>query len=60
MDKGEEHMTQEDIQKAWNLMSTHNSELMLENERLKQQLMQRSLWYALKRAINIWRGKNTC
>jgi regulator of replication initiation timing len=50
-------MTQEDIQKAWNLMSTHNSELMLENERLKQQLMQRSLWYSIIRAVRIWRNK---
>jgi regulator of replication initiation timing len=50
-------MTQEDIQKAWNLMSQHNSELMLENEALKKQLMQRSFWYAITRAIRIWRGK---
>lgn len=52
-------MTQEETQKAWNLLSMHNSELLLENERLKKQLMQNSLWYALKRAVNIWRGKNT-
>ena len=50
-------MTQDDIQKAWNLMSQHNSELMLENEELKKQLMRRSLWYAIKRAVRIWRGK---
>ena len=50
-------MTQEDIQKAWNLLSTHNSELMLENERLKKQLMRNSLWYAITRAIRIWRNK---
>jgi hypothetical protein len=50
-------MTQEDIQKAWNLMSQHNSELMLENEALKKQLMQRSFWYAITRAVRIWRGK---
>ena len=45
------------IQKAWNLMSMHNSELLLENEQLKKELMRRSLWYAIKRAINIWRGR---
>jgi len=50
-------MDKEEIQKAWNMMSMHNSELLLENEQLKKQLMRRSLWYAIKRAINIWRGK---
>ena len=51
-------MTEEALQKAWNMLSMLNSELMLENERLKRQLMQKSLWYALKRAVNIWRGKD--
>ena len=46
------------IQKAWNMLSMQNSELLLENEQLKKQLMRRSLWYAIKRAINIWRGKD--
>lgn len=50
-------MEQEDIQKAWNILSQHNSELLLENELLKKQLMRRSLWYAIKRAVQIWRGK---
>jgi len=50
-------MKQEDIEKAWQLMSMHNSELMLENEQLKKQLMRKSFWYAIKRAILIWRGK---
>ena len=50
-------MKQEDIQKAWNLLSQHNSELLLENEALKKQLMRSSLWYAITRAIRIWRGK---
>jgi len=50
-------MTPEDIQKTWNMMSMHNSELLLENERLKKQLMRQSLWYAIKRAFLIWRGK---
>ena len=49
--------TDEGLQKAWNLLSTHNSELMLENEHLKRQLMQKSLWYAITRAIRIWRNK---
>jgi len=46
----------DDLKKAWKLMSMHNSELLLENEVLKKQLMQRSLWYALKRAVKIWLG----
>lgn len=50
-------MIDEKLQQAWNLMSKHNSELLLENERLKKQLMRNSLWYAIKRAFNIWRGK---
>ena len=47
----------EGVQQAWNMMSMHNSELLLENEALKKQLMRQSLWYAIKRAIRIWRGK---
>jgi len=50
-------MNQDDIQKAWNLLSMHNSELLLENERLKQELMRRSLWYGIKRAFKIWLGR---
>ena len=50
-------MDKEAIQKQWNLMSMHNSELLLENERLKRQLMQKSFWYAIKRAIRIWMGR---
>ena len=50
-------MDKEAIQKAWNAMSMLNSELLLENEQLKKQLMRRSLWYAIRRAIKIWRGK---
>ena len=50
-------MNQDDIQKAWNLLSMHNSELLLENEALKQRLMKQSLWYAITRAIRIWRNK---
>ena len=50
-------MDKEAIQKAWDMMSMHNSELLLENEQLKKRLMRQSLWYAIKRAINIWRWK---
>jgi hypothetical protein len=57
VDDGGNIMDKEAIQKAWNLMSMHNSELLLENEQLKKQLMRRSLWYAIKRAIRIWRGR---
>jgi regulator of replication initiation timing len=76
--EGEEHMTdeytykpygmtlfrmnEEDIEKAWKLMSTHNSELLLENERLRKQLeanyLRRSLWYRIKRAVDMLRGKS--
>jgi len=31
-------MNQEDIQKAWNIMSMHNSELLLENYELKERI----------------------
>ena len=31
-------MTNDEIEKAWELMSKHNSELLLENESLKRQL----------------------
>ena len=55
-------MNQEDIQKAWNRMSDHNTTLLLENERLKKQLdahlLRHSLWYRIKRAVNILRGKH--
>ena len=51
-------MDERAIQKAWDMMSMHNSELMFENEQLKKRLMRKSLWYAIKRAINIWRGKD--
>jgi hypothetical protein len=51
------NVRQKDIQAAWNLVSMHNSELLIENEALKKQLMRRSLWYSIKRAIYIWMGK---
>ena len=54
-------MKQEDIEKAWNLLSMHNSELLLENARLKQSLeahyLRSSLWYRIKRAVDMLRGK---
>ena len=56
-------MNQEDIQKAWNFMSDHTNHLLLENERLKKQLdahlLRRSLWYRIKRAVDMLRGKAT-
>jgi len=50
-------MDEKAIQKAWAMMSKHNNGLLLENEELKKQLMRKSLWYAIKRAVRIWRGK---
>jgi len=55
-------MNEEDIEKAWELMSAHNSELLLENARLRKQLeatyLRRSLWYRIKRAVDMLRGKS--
>jgi regulator of replication initiation timing len=55
-------MNEEDIEKAWKLMSAHNNELMLENERLRKHLeanyLRRSLWYRIKRAVDMLRGKS--
>ena len=41
-------MDEEGIQKAWNLMSMHNSELLLENEELKKQIRTMSIWTVVK------------
>jgi hypothetical protein len=48
-------MDEEGIQKAWNMMSMHNSELLLENYELKErinkleaQLFKRTFWGWLK------------
>jgi hypothetical protein len=44
-------MNQEDIEKAWALLSMHNSELLLERERLVRRikmLEQQSIWEILK------------
>ena len=48
-------MNQEDIQKAWNMMSMHNSELLLENYALKErinkleaQLFKQTFWGYIK------------
>ena len=55
-------MNQEDMQKAYNLLSAINNDLLLENERLKKQLealyLRRSLWYRIKRAVDMLRGKS--
>ena len=37
-------MTQEEIEKAWALMSMHNSELLLRVAELEKQLERRSIW----------------
>ena len=41
-------MDEEGIQKAWNLLSMHNSELLLENEELKKQIRTMSIWTVVK------------
>ena len=41
-------MDEEGIQKAWRMMSMHNSELLLENEELKKQIRMMSIWLILK------------
>lgn len=46
-----------DMGEAYYLLSKHNTALLLENEELQKRLMRNSLWYSIKRAIRIWRGK---
>jgi hypothetical protein len=41
-------MKQEDIEKAWALMSMHNSELLLERAELLERLRKQSIWEILK------------
>jgi len=41
-------MDEKAIEKAWNLLSMHNSELLLENERLRKELRRQSIWAILK------------
>ena len=52
-------MTQEDIEKAWAIMSMHNSELLLRVADLEKQLSyQQSIWAILKRRVNnLFRSK---
>jgi len=42
------NMKQEDIEKAWNLLSMHNSELLLERAELLERLRNQSIWLILK------------
>ena len=53
----------DDIQKAWDRLSMHHSELLLENaelrRRLEAHLLHRSLWYRFKRATYILMGRDT-
>ena len=46
-----------DMEEAYYLLSKHNTALLLEKEELQKRLMRNSLWYSIKRAIRIWRGK---
>jgi hypothetical protein len=41
-------MKQEDIEKAWALMSMHNTELLLERAELLERLRNQSIWEILK------------
>jgi len=41
-------MKQEDIEKAWSLLSMHNSELLLERAELLERLNNQSIWVILK------------
>lgn len=56
----DEKIDMDAIQKAWDLLSKHNSELMLENARLKKQLeaclLRQSLWYRIRCAFKSLRG----
>ena len=45
------------IQKAWSLLSMHHSELLLENERLRKELRQRSILAILKERFLYFFGK---
>jgi len=51
-------MKQEDIEKAWAIMSMHNSELLLRvadlEKQLEEQLKRRTLWWQLR---SLFRGK---
>jgi len=49
-------MKQEDIEKAWNLLSMHNSELLLERAELLKQLRSQSIWLILKYRVKRWLG----
>ena len=55
-------MIRKDIQKAWNMMSMHNSELLLENYALKErinkleiQLFKQTFWGSIKCWFINWR-----
>jgi hypothetical protein len=52
-------MTQEEIEKAWKLMSMHNSELLLENAQLRKQLKNISVRQILwQRICNLFRRQD--
>jgi hypothetical protein len=41
-------MTQEEIEKAFTLLSMHNSELLLQVAELERRLARQSLWFRIK------------
>ncbi len=49
-----------DVQKAWNLLSAHNSELQLRLYELEKQIENRSVWwlikYKIRRTVHVWLG----
>ena len=47
-------MKQEDLEKAWALLSMHNSELLLERAELLERLRNQSIWGILKAR---WRNR---
>ncbi len=49
-------MKQEDIEKAWNLLSRHNNELLLERAELLERLRNQSIWLILKYRVKHWLG----
>jgi hypothetical protein len=54
---GGNRMDDKAIQKAWSLLSMHHSELLLENERLRKELRQRSIRAILKERFLYFFGK---
>jgi hypothetical protein len=48
----------EAIQKAWNMMSMHNSELLIKNHELKERIQRMSVWGLIKAKVkNFFRSE---